>query len=152
MANENEYQNVKDRIAALREAMTNRFAGDLVSNPALADALNQQIDDLVDAVVKQDMRTTPPPDKGLAQLVGVGPEAATEFGKTRIPQGVEPYDEQVTSERLVAVADLYYIFQHEKIGVFRVIRKLKELFHAGAVRLSSGQGAFALSVRSMRAA
>ena len=51
---------------------------------------------------------------------------------------------QVTSERLVAVADLYYIFQHEKIGVFRVVRKLKELFHAGAVRLSSGQGAFLL--------
>jgi len=28
--------------------------------------------------------------------------------------------------------------------VFRVIRKLKELFHAGAIRLSSGQGAFKL--------
>ncbi len=53
-------------------------------------------------------------------------------------------DEQITSERLVAVGDLYYIYQHEKIGVFRVIRKLKELFHAGAVRLSSGQGAFLL--------
>ena len=31
----------------------------------------------------------------------------------------------VTSERLVAVADLYYIYQHEKIGVFRVMQKLK---------------------------
>ena len=40
--------------------------------------------------------------------------------------------------------DLYYIYQHEKIGVFRVIRKLKELFHAEAVRLSGGQGAFRL--------
>ena len=96
------------------------------------------------AVVQQDMKATPPPDRGLAQLVGVGPDAANEFGKTRIPQGVEPYDEQITSERLVAVADLYYIYQHERIGVFRVIRKLKELFHAGAVRLSSGQGAFLL--------
>jgi hypothetical protein len=144
MAYENDYQSVSDRIAALRDAVVNRFAGDLVSNPALADALKQQVDDLLAAVVKQDMLTTPPPDKGLAQLAGVGPDAATEFGKTRIPQGVEPYDEQITSERLVAVADLYYIFQHEKIGVFRVIRKLKELFHAGAVRLSSGQGAFLL--------
>jgi hypothetical protein len=144
MANEYDYQSVRDRIAALRDAVTTRFAGDLVGNPALADALKQQIDDVLAAVIKQDMLTTPPPDKGLAQLIGVGPDAATELGRTRIPQGVEPYDEQVTSERLVAVADLYYIYQHEKIGVFRVVRKLKELFQAGAVRLSSGQGAFLL--------
>jgi hypothetical protein len=144
MANENDYQSVMDRIAALRAAVTNRFAGDLVGNPALADALKQQVDDVLAAVVQQDMKAPLPPDKGLAQLIGVGPDAAREFGKTRIPQGVEPYDEQITSERLVAVADLYYIYQHEKIGVFRVIRKLKELFHAGAVRLSSGQGAFLL--------
>jgi len=144
MANEYDYQSVMDRIAALREAVTNRFAGDLVGNPALADALKQQVDDVLAAVVKQDMKSAPPPDKGLAQLIGVGPDAANAFGKTRIPQGVEPYDEQITSERIVAVGDLYYIYQHEKIGVFRVIRKLKELFHAGAVRLSSGQGAFLL--------
>jgi hypothetical protein len=144
MANEYDYQSVMDRIAALREAVTNRFAGDLVGNPALADALKQQVDDVLAAVVKQDMQSVPPPDKGLSQLIGVGPDAANALGKTRIPQGVEPYDEQITSERLVAVGDLYYIYQHEKIGVFRVIRKLKELFHAGAVRLSSGQGAFLL--------
>jgi len=66
------------------------------------------------------------------------------LGQTRIPEGVQPYDEQVMSERINAVGDLYYIFQHEKIGVFRVMRKLKELFDAGAVRLSSGPGAFRL--------
>jgi len=144
MANETDYQQLLDRLAALREGLTNRFASDLITNPQLADALMKQIDDLFLAAVKQDQETTPPPDKGLAQLAGVGPEAADEFGKTRIPQGVEPYDEQITSERIVAVGDLYYIYQHEKIGVFRVIRKLKELFHAGAVRLSSGDGAFRL--------
>jgi hypothetical protein len=144
MANENDYQQLLDRLSALREGMTNRFAGDLVGNPPLADALKQQVDDILASVVKQDMQAKPPPDKGLAQLAGIGSEAADEFGKTRIPQGVEPYDEQITSERLVAVGDLYYIYQHEKIGVFRVMRKLKELFHAGAVRLSSGPGAFRL--------
>src|ERR1700750_1730646 len=144
MANENDYQQLLDRLSALREGMTNRFAGDLGGNPPLADALKQQVDDILASVVKQDMQEKPPPDKGLAQLAGIGSEAADEFGKTRIPQGVEPYDEQITSERLVAVGDLYYIYQHEKIGVFRVMRKLKELFHAGAVRLSSGPGAFRL--------
>jgi hypothetical protein len=44
----------------------------------------------------------------------------------------------------VAVGDLYYLWQHEKIGVFRVVQKLQELFKAGTVRLSAGTGAFAL--------
>jgi hypothetical protein len=39
---------------------------------------------------------------------------------------------------------MYYLYQHEKIGVFRAVRKLQELFRAGAVRLSSGPGAYAL--------
>ena len=34
--------------------------------------------------------------------------------------------------------------QHEKIGVFRSVQKLQELFKAGTVRLSAGPGAFAL--------
>jgi hypothetical protein len=94
--------------------------------------------------VDADMQAPPPPDGGLGQLAGLGPEAASEMGATRVPAGIEPYDEHVASERMVAVGDLYYIFQHEKIGVFRVVQKLKELFNAGAVRLSSGQGAFHL--------
>src|SRR5205823_6032845 len=48
------------------------------------------------------------------------------------------------SERIIAVGDLYYLYQHEKIGVFKVVQKLQELFKAGAVYLSSGAGAYAL--------
>ena len=144
MATERDYQSLYDRIAALRETLTNRLAGDLIQNPQLADVLTKQIDEMLAQVVDADAKTPPPPDKGLAQLVGVGPEAATEFGKTRIPPGVEPYDETVTSERIIAVGDIYYIYQHERIGVFRVMQKLQELFRAGAVRLSSGPGAYAL--------
>src|SRR5581483_5370220 len=83
-------------------------------------------------------------DKGLAALVGVGPEAAKEFGTTRVPPGVEVYDDTITSERIIAVGDMYYLWQHEKIGVFRVVQKLQELFRAGTVRLSGGPGAYAL--------
>jgi hypothetical protein len=74
----------------------------------------------------------------------LGPEAASDLGKTRSPLGVEPYDETVASERIVAVGDLYYIYQHERIGVFRVMQKLQELFKAGTIRLSAGTGAYAL--------
>jgi hypothetical protein len=144
MASEKDYQGLYDRIAALRDTVTSRLAPDLISNPQLADAITKQIDDMLQSVMDADTKTPPPPDKGLGQLAGVGPEAATEFGTTRMPPGVEAYDETITAERIVAVGDLYYLYQHETIGVFRVVQKLQELFRAGTVRLSGGGGAFAL--------
>jgi hypothetical protein len=144
MATEKDYQGLYDRIAALREQVTSRLSADLVSNPQLADALTKQIDDMLQSVVDADSKAPPPPDKGLAALAGVGPDAAKEIGTTRVPPGVEAYDETITSERIIAVGDMYYLFQHEKIGVFRVVQKLQELFRAGTVRLSGGPGAFAL--------
>ena len=141
---EAKYQALHDRIAALRETMASRLSADLTQNPQLAESINKEIDDLLAAVVAQQRGEQPPPDKGLAELVGIGPEAADQFGKTRMPQGVEPYDETVTSERIIAVGDIYYIYQHERIGVFRVMQKLQELFRAGTVRLSAGPGAYAL--------
>jgi hypothetical protein len=144
MATQKEYQGLYDRIAALRETVAGRLGADLVSNPQLADALTKQIDDLLKGAVDADATTQPPPDSGLAALAGIGGDAAKEFGQTRIPPGVEAYDETITSERIVAVGDLYYLYQHEKIGVFRVVQKLQELFKAGAVRLSGGRGAFGL--------
>jgi hypothetical protein len=144
MATQKEYQSLFDRVAALREQVTNNLSADLVSNPQLADALTKQIDDLLKSVVVSDDGQAMPPDKGLSALAGVGPGASTDLGDTRIPQGVTAYDDTITSERIVAVGDMYYLWQHEKIGVFRVVQKLQELFRAGAVRLSGGQGAFAL--------
>jgi hypothetical protein len=144
MAKEREYQNLHDRIAALQETLASRLSTDLIQNPQLADAMLKQIEDLMEAAVAEDMAKTPPPDKGLAELTGIGPEAAQELGQTRIPQGIAPYDDTVTSERLIAAGDLYYLFQHERIGVFRAVQKLQELFRGGTVRLSSGPGAFAL--------
>jgi hypothetical protein len=144
MANAKDYQSLYDRIAALREQVASRLGADLIANPQLADAITKQIDDLLASATTADSKTPPPPDQGLAALAGVGPEAARDLGVTRIPPGVEPYDETITSERIVAVGDMYYLYQHEKIGVFRVVQKLQELFRAGAVRLSSGPGAFSL--------
>lgn len=144
MAREREYQELLDRVGALRETLTSRLAPQLIANPQLAEIMTKQLDDMLEAVDVRDANTAPPPDRGLGELIGVGPLATSDFGQTRLPHGVAPYDEHVMSERIVAVGDLYYIYQHETIGVFRAIQKLQELFRAGAVRLSSGPGAFAL--------
>lgn len=144
MLSEQEYQERIDRLHALREQVADRLSGSLVSNPALAEEINNQIDDLVSAAVRSDGAGPTPPDLGLAQLVGLGPDAATSLGETLTSQGVTPYDDNVNSERIVAVGDLYYLYQHEAIGVFKVVQKLKQLFESGAVRLSSGPGAYRL--------
>ena len=112
MLSEKEYQERLDRIQALRERLAKRLSGSLVSNPALAEELNGQIDDLVEAATNADGSKPTPPDGGLAALVGLGPQAAQQFGEALTPHGVVPYDEQVNSERIVAVGDLYYLYQH----------------------------------------
>jgi hypothetical protein len=144
MATERENLSLEDRRAALLATVAGRLGDEVTTNPSLADAINRQIDELVAAAVALDAASPVPPDRGLAELVGVGPEAAQHLGDTRVPPSVQPYDETVASERIVAVADLYYIYQHERIGVFRAIQRLQELFRAGSVFLSSGQGAYKL--------
>jgi hypothetical protein len=144
MATEREYQQRLDQFATLLRTVSQRLGSATISDPTIADTLVRDIDAQLQAWETMDGDVPPPPDLGLAELAGIGPQAAADFGQTRIPQGVKPYDDEVSSEHIVAVGDLYYIFQHERIGVFRVVTKLQELFRAGAVRLSSGEGAYGL--------
>jgi len=134
----------QDRVAALLQLLAERLGGDISQVPPTADEVIRQVEQLLQGVVDAEAKAEPPPDKGLAQLVGVGPEAADALGSTRLPVGVTPYDETVASERIIAVGDLYYIYQHERIGVFRAIQQLQQLFRAGTVYLSGGPGAYAL--------
>src|SRR5919201_275704 len=144
MATEREYQQRLDQFAALLRSAAQQLGSATISDPTIADTLVRDIDAQLAAWQAIDTKAVPPPDLGLAQLTGIGPQAAPELGDTRIPQGVKAYDDEVASEHIIAVGDLYYIFQHEKIGVFRVVDKLQELFRAGAVRLSAGDGAYGL--------
>jgi hypothetical protein len=144
MTTERDYEGFLERLGALQNTIAGRIGGGFVTRPDLAEELNRRLDSLVEAYTLFDETAPAPPDQGLAALVGVGPEAATTLGDARVPIAVRPYDETVTAERVNAVADLYYIYQHERIGVFRVITKLQELFRAGTVRLSTGPGAYAL--------
>ncbi len=143
MATEKEHDQFIDQMAILfRNAIKN--LGSQISDPQVTEALVRDITEKLLQHEEEEAKEPPPPDYGFSQLIGLGPEATTEFGKTRTPPGIEAYDETVTSERLLAVGDLYYIYQHEKIGVFKVMQKLQQLFRSGTVRLSSGVGAYGL--------
>jgi hypothetical protein len=135
------YQALLDRLGLLRETLAARSASVLIQNPQLAELLNARVDDLQNIVDEGEAAKAAPSDGGLAGLVGIGEEASRELGDVRVAPSVKPYDEVITPERIRAVADLYYIYQHEMLGVFRVTLKLQELFKAGVVRLSFGEGA-----------
>lgn len=144
MTTEKDYQNFLDQLGALRQTLVDQLSSQLVQNPQLADEITNQLDALEAAAVEQARLDPRPPDQGLAQLIGLGPEAADLLADTHIPPSPETYDEAVTSERINAVGDLYHTYQFEKIGVFRAMLKLQDMFRAGTVRLSSGEGAFGL--------
>ena len=135
---------VFDQFAALLQNTVAQLSPDLIQDPNLGVLLTSMLGEQLENLIEARAREQGPPDLGLAQLAGIGPEAAVEFSGTRAPDGVQPFDEAITSERLLALGDLYYISQHEKIGAFTAVLKLQELFTAGSVRLSSGDGAFRL--------
>lgn len=135
---------LQNQVETLRATLASQLGSDLITDPKLAEALTAQVARLQDILIQGEMALAEPPDGGIGGLAGVGPEAAQHLAETFLPVAVEGYDENVVAERILAVADLYYVYQHERVGVFRAVRKLQELFRAGSVRLSSGDGAFAL--------
>jgi hypothetical protein len=141
MATVRDSQKLQDQTAALRKKLAEVLGSKLSADPRLAEDIDRQIARLL---VGAGNGTAPPRDNGLAALIGLGDEAVADLGEARLPSQVAEYDEEVASERILAVADLYYIYQHERLGVFRVVRKLEELFRAGTLRLSSGPGAYAI--------
>jgi hypothetical protein len=141
MATVRDNQELQDRAAALREQLTQLLGSRLGAEPRLAEDIDRRITALL---ANAGNGSAPPPDNGLAALIGIGDEAVAELGDTRLAAEVEQYDETVASQRILAIADLYYLYQHERLGVFRVVRKLEELFRAGLLRLSDGPGAYAL--------
>jgi hypothetical protein len=141
MAQQGDQQDFYDQQAKARQQAVELSAGYILEHPQVADEINRTFNTAEDNFERMTGAQAGPPDGGLAQLAGIGPQAARSLGEVRIPPPVLPYDETLMSERMIATGDLYYLYQHEKIGVFRVVEKLHELFQTGAVRLSDGDGA-----------
>ncbi len=143
MAYQGDKQDRLDRQAAARQTIIANSAGNIAQNPQLAEEVNRQLND-AEEIAERDSNVPIPPDAadgGLAAAIGVGRDAVGSMDRMWIPQAPPPYDENLMSERINSIADLYFLFQHERIGIFRIVRKLQELFKSGAVRLSDGDGA-----------
>ncbi|SEI72737.1 hypothetical protein SAMN05428950_10136 [Sphingomonas sp. OV641] len=134
------------KLQALRATMVRDARDELAKTPAQAELINQYISDaetlLMDAL--KTVPGVPEDDGGLASLIGLGDRVASRLDEVRPAPLVPTYDDQISRDRLTAVADLYYIYQHERAGVFRGVLKLQQLFQSGEVRLSDGPGALSL--------
>ncbi|MBI5668075.1 MAG: hypothetical protein HZC41_08705 [Chloroflexi bacterium] len=137
-------QNQEQQFAALAQQLVDRLGPRLIANPAMAEQIVNELETRFEAAMLENARIPRPADGGLAQLIGVGDEAARGLEETRLPYQVRPYDETVNTPRILSTGDLYYIYQHEMVGVFAAVLKLQELFKAGTVRLSDGDGAYHL--------
>ena len=144
MTSKDELDRQQELIARALADLYAELGDDLVSNPELGNLLVDRAIAMVDQTNEASSSGPPPPDGGLSSLIGLGGEAAPTLGKVDVPTRVDNYDEIVTADRVNALGRLYYIYQHETVGVFRAVLKLQELFEAGAVKLSTGPGAYAL--------
>ena len=154
----------KDQRAKLIEGVISALGPEALADPSLPDVVSRMVDQKLGmsgaismngsgssprggqapGVQAAGGQAQPPADGGLADLIGLGAAAPTDFARAEMSPGVVDYDNTVTSERLMATADLYYQAMHERLGVFQVIFKLQELFRAGSIRVSAGPGAFGL--------
>jgi hypothetical protein len=133
---------LNDQEAAFRQVLLEKLGSDLLGNPQLAELANQTIEANLRQAAPADGDAGS--DGGLSDLIGLGDSSPAEVTGAGIDFVVQSYDDQVTSERILATADLYYLYMHERLGIFRVLDKLKSLFEGGSLRVSSGPGASAL--------
>jgi hypothetical protein len=144
MATTRTHDQLNDRVAALLKNTVDQLGPELVGNPQLGEVLNRYIDQQVQKAAGAANGKTPPTDGGLTDLIGLSPTAPKDLGDAQISAGVADYDDTVVSDRILASGDLYYLYMHERLGVFRVMAKLQEQFRAGTLRISNGPGAFGL--------
>ena len=81
---------------------------------------------------------------GFLDLVGFGDKGPIEFENLPYPHIQPDFDDSVVPSQLHADAELYYIFQHERMKVFKVVEVLLRLFRLGKMRIQRGPGARAL--------
>jgi hypothetical protein len=79
--------------------------------------------------------------QGFLDLIGFGDKGTPPFTDIAYPYIKPDFDEAVVPSQLHASAELYYIYQHERMKVFQVVDVLRRLFMEGRIRIQRGPGA-----------
>jgi hypothetical protein len=103
----------------------------------------QQFEDRFGELLKNAANGTGGSD-GFLDLIGFGGKGPVPFENISYPYIQPDFDDSVVPSQLHASAELYYIYQHERMKVFQVIQVLQRLFREGRMRIQRGPGARAL--------
>lgn len=83
---------------------------------------------------------------GFIDLLGFGEKGVQPFGNLSFPHLTPDFDDSVIPSQLHAAAELYYIYQHEMMKIFKVADVLRQLFQMGRMRIQRGPGARGLYI------
>jgi hypothetical protein len=78
---------------------------------------------------------------GFLDLIGFGGKGPVDFENVNYPYVQPDFDDAVVPSQLHAAAELYYIYQHERMKLFEVVEVLLRLFRLGKMRIQRGPGA-----------
>jgi hypothetical protein len=145
MRDARDVDNDSDRRYQLFRDATNKLPPGVLADPDLPEILARTIERKLGLTGPAWLQPgSVPADAGLFDMLGLGASAVPNVGQSKASPGIRDYDDNLTPDRILSAADLYYLAVHERIGVFAVMWKLQELFQAGTLRISNGDGAFGL--------
>src|SRR6185295_14155803 len=72
---------------------------------------------------------------GFVDLIGLGTRGPLKFDEITEPFIESDFDAAVIQSQLHAAAELYYLYQHERMKVFQVVTVLLRLWRDGRIRI-----------------
>src|SRR5687767_12005830 len=98
-----------DQRAALYQNVLDTLGPEVLSEPRLPEIMNRMIDARL-GLGKAPSTNALAADAGIAELIGIGPSAVTDLGQAQMSEGVVDYDDTLVPARIIATADLYYLY------------------------------------------
>src|SRR5262245_20018359 len=126
------------------QRLFSQFTRDTLSNlpPEQRSRYQQELQKRLDELLKGAADGSGP--TAFVDLMGLGSKGGIPFENLSYPRIEPDFADSVIQSQLHASADLYYIYQHERMKVFQVLGALLRLFHDGRIRIQRGPGARAL--------
>jgi len=112
-------------------------------SPTDRAAFESEFEDRFGELLQRSTSTVAP---SFADLVGFGPGPLKPFDALDMPLLRNDFDESVIQPQLQASAELYYIYQMERMRLFQVVDVLRRLFQNGQIRIQRGPGARGLYI------